>query len=203
VGSNGSGKTDGFIDSITWEHQCWFLLYGNSYPIGCVCYISGVDAQIEITGSITISYTENFNKKYINKLLRYSTITFFDRKYSDWRQNSSMVFNTLTYRKPKKIINDDTKYLKIDVEETIISAEKLLTEKPLENLFIIKEGLILGYKNNKYLCYSKNLNSGIDKLRFFLNNIIPNFIKKGVIHSTVLNDKKLITNFTRYIESNF
>lgn len=196
-GSNLSSKTDDFVDSVTWEHECWFALYGNQFPVGCVCFISGVDATIEITGSITIRYTENFNKKYINKLLRYSTINFFDRKYADWRQNSSIVFNTLTYRKPKKIKNDDTKYLKIDVEETIITAEQLLTESPLEKVFIIKEGLILGYKNNKYLCYNKNVNDGLDKLRFFQNNVALNF-PKGVVQSTVLNDTKLITNYTRY-----
>lgn len=117
--------------------------------------LSGYTLKVEVTLVLRLKFTETFVKKYYQKLLKFSSFYFYDKKNLDWVQSKSIIFNLSKEHTPRTFSDTDT-FLKIENTSKTITSAELLNENPYEKVFLIRDGLVLGYKNKSLVCIDKN-----------------------------------------------
>ena len=117
--------------------------------------LSGYKITVEITGVVKLNFTDEYLKKYVQKMLRFSIFNFYDLNNLNWIQTKSFVFNKSKEYKPKTLPSVDT-YLRIEKTQQTITSEDLLNEAPFEQVYTLRDGLVLGFKNKTYVCIDKN-----------------------------------------------
>lgn len=156
--------------------------------------LTGYSLRVEVTIVMKLKFTDNFLKKYNQKLIRFSIFNFYDRINLDWIQNKSISFNLSKADFKTKPVADTDQFLKLDNIQKVITSEDLLNENAFDKIFLLRDGLILGFKNKSYIC--------IDRY-----NIQPEINFR--FHSTYLTYDKYrtpvyrITKFNQYLLLNY
>ncbi len=165
--------TSSIPTSASLEYKPIYYFYDNGEKPNLNTLVNyGADIEWYFSFVITITPTDDYFKRFLQKVIQYSPISYFRMENQIWKQKQAIVFNRNTNDIPK--INNfgiSLNRIKSTSKVDLIYINQLLKEKPPTKLFLFQEGISVFYSPNSYQILDKNIAVNSDLFKTINLNI--------------------------------